>query len=142
MTCCDHVHACAPGSACCCCLLTCLESTASSILGCLGVSLVAKDDTHQIGPRDVRHAAGTKVHANWCCSLLKGQCTKRTPRGWITPVGASLNHRRSCDVVTLATVMMGHSICGVDEPHMNFENQAVLRGHPKQRQRYQLKGPA
>lgn len=36
------------------------------------------DDTHQIGPRDVRHAARTKVHADWSCSLSKNSCTKRT----------------------------------------------------------------
>ena len=34
------------------------------------------DDTHQIGPKDVRHAAKTRPHGNWQCSMAQEGCQK------------------------------------------------------------------
>ncbi|CAE7744072.1 unnamed protein product [Symbiodinium microadriaticum] len=34
------------------------------------------DDTHQIGPRDVHHAAKTRPHGNWYCSMAQEGCQK------------------------------------------------------------------
>lgn len=60
-------------------LRTVKECPGRSAAGFCGRSLQkVPDDTHQIGPRDVRHAARTKVHADWSCSLSKNYCTKRT----------------------------------------------------------------
>eukprot|EP00439_Symbiodinium_sp_Y106_P012982 s3389_g1.t3 len=34
------------------------------------------DDTHQIGPKDVHHAAKTRPHGNWHCSMAREDCQK------------------------------------------------------------------